>query len=435
MTETERAKVGHALDLLRDSLAEYVDAAMTTEYGVQWDERVAEEDAKRRSNGRKFQVSKGDLAVMLKVIQHERIAPWSNSKTNSDPRIRSFASEMLTLRNLFSHGDECLDEHARLRDTAGRFLKLLGLPIPHGLQVSDDAQRDKSSSVQMMAASGPITMINALVADELTRLGGSGDDVQQLLDRVETVRKVFYREVLESLDPDPESAEAELVEKALPGLLSYTLNRPVGAEVLEILDELARLEDTANKHGSDVLGVLVLFIRCQLLALPEGLALPSLAFDAINHPSFTAGSEEQKADREARQAETRKAASQREMLTKLIPLAGAKGWHELISLAATLKDRSMSNAMIFLGKGGVIADPTTSDEEAVGLVRDCTQISRMFAAMEPGAQWETWLVGLLRLEGRLCNDLGRPEEATQAFARADEIIDRYPGADPNLDPL
>lgn len=85
-----------------------------------------------------------------------------------------------------------------------------------------------------------------------------------------------------------------------------------------------------------------------------------------------------------------------------------------------------------MGNLELMDDSTIENDEALRLVRDSIARARMLAAMDPGSPYETWLIWWLRREGKLCNDFGRPDEATRAFARADEIIDRYPTADPDL---
>lgn len=76
MSDSERIQVGQALESISVALAPYVDEAMVNAYGDDWDEVVAEEDARRRKDGRRFPVSKTDLSVLLKALIHRRIHPW-----------------------------------------------------------------------------------------------------------------------------------------------------------------------------------------------------------------------------------------------------------------------------------------------------------------------------------------------------------------------
>lgn len=456
MSEIERERVGQALDLLRDALATCVDDAMALVYGPQWDERVAEEDAQRR-RGRKFPVSKNDLAVLLKAIYFKQIAPWGNVKTY--PRIRSFASEILTLRNLFSHGDDCIHEHSRLLDTANRLLQLLDLPVPGGLEPSVLARKDDlDDRVAVAIAERPGTAID-FFSSELARFGESVEQVNDMLRRVEEIRKAAYRRVLDLSSFEPGSPADDFVQSELAKTVGNTVDKSISSEVLDLLDDTYRLEDEAQEHDSAVLKVAAFFVRCALLNGAQGLALISLAFSEIRDQldlESTAKEAEQQKYKEARAGldaeEGRKKLREEwleesdkhrqrndrllarlKLLTELVGQPDIERWRELVRLARELNEGDpTSNELILLGNLQLLDDLAIEDDEALELTRDSVARARMLAAMEPGAHYESWLVLLLRREGELYNDRGQSDDAIRAFARADEIIDRYPAADPHL---
>lgn len=62
---SERTRVGAALDAIRDVLAPYVDQAMLRALGADWNDVVAEENARYRKSNRRYTVAKNDLAVLL----------------------------------------------------------------------------------------------------------------------------------------------------------------------------------------------------------------------------------------------------------------------------------------------------------------------------------------------------------------------------------
>lgn len=76
MSESERVQIGITLEVVRDSLRDFVDQALTAAYGPDWDD-LAEDDARRKS--RKWPVTKTDVTVMLKVLVHRRVEPWGSS--------------------------------------------------------------------------------------------------------------------------------------------------------------------------------------------------------------------------------------------------------------------------------------------------------------------------------------------------------------------
>lgn len=247
---------------------------MVKAYGPQWDERVADEDAKRRPDGRKQRLSKSDLAVMLKVIQHKRIAPWWNSKTYTDPRIRSFASEILTLRNLFSHGNDCINEHVRLLDTASRLLQLLGLPGPGGLEPPDWAATKDPSDGLAIAVPGEPPIAIDLFDREVARLGESGKRLAEMLRRVNDLQLDLYGATLGADVSSVGHSEAADLFHSQQRIILHT----IGAEVFDLLDETYRLQSD-GEHDLTLIQVLVLLVRCQLFG--PMLASVALAYTAV----------------------------------------------------------------------------------------------------------------------------------------------------------
>lgn len=81
-----------------------------------------------------------------------------------------------------------------------------------------------------------------------------------------------------------------------------------------------------------------------------------------------------------------------------------------------------------------ILDDQAQGDLALARLREAVAQQKMLIGLAPAADLEAerMLASLLIVEGRLCNDLGRSDEAIRAFARADENIDRYPLADPFL---
>jgi hypothetical protein len=110
---------------------------------------------------------------------------------------------------------------------------------------------------------------------------------------------------------------------------------------------------------------------------------------------------------------------------------------EMIRLASRMGDAgALPNMLIAMGNSELamaVKEGSADNEElskAVPLIRDAVARLRLLAGMEPGSSYESALVRALRFEGETLNDLGQSDEASRAFARADEIIDRYPTADP-----
>jgi hypothetical protein len=195
----------------------------------------------------------------------------------------------------------------------------------------------------------------------------------------------------------------------------------VGAESFDLLEETYRLE-ADGEHDSTAQKVLIQLIRCLILEPLLHLALLSYVGHVPTDPLAP---------------EFRAALDRMIHRTNLMEKWEGQGqrerWRELARLAHQLDESSaIASGAIVLANDALLSDPKVEGDEALRLVRESIAYERMIAAMDPGTFNETYLVMDLRREGRLCNDLGRSDEATRAFARADEIIDRYPVADPGL---
>jgi hypothetical protein len=360
---------------------------MEAAYGDRWNDRIADEDAKRRPNGRRYPVAKTDLAVLLKVIQFERIEPWAGA-ARPDPRIRSYASEILTLRNMWAHGEDCIGEHARLRDTASRFLRLLDLEVPAAL--ATNVKQPASETTDIV----PTDLPPGDFEREIRGLGPEGERLGALLaEMTQLVSRI--------------GASADRDDMAV-----------VGADVVRILDETESLgSDAAYQTAS--LQALIRFIRVAILG-NELIRLALVAY-VVNLPEPTTNEG------------FAEAAEQLERFTAWKMVDAEKLNRETIHTASQMPEGSIIASTIILTCDLDLSnDPNVEPEDKLELLRDASARARMLAAMEPGSSWETYTALLLRREGKLCNDLGRSDEAIRAFARADEIIDRYPAADPDI---
>lgn len=420
VTETERAKVGQALDLLRDSLYEHVDTAMVNAYGPQWDERVADENAKHRSDGRRWPVSKTDLAVMLKVIQHEKIAPWWSSNTRGDPRIRSFASEILTLRNLFSHGDECIKEHARLLDTASRLLQLLGILVPVDFEGPDEFATKDAGDRETVDVPEVPPVVSDLFDSEIASLGEPVKRLGEMATKATNLDGDSAQHTLDAALSSMGQTEPDLIQPK-----QELFSTSIGEEAFSLLDETYLLE-ADGEHDSTVQKVLIALVR--------SLVLDSVMLISAMVSHVTSLAESSRAlEPELKKEQLRIAVDRSALLAEWSEKGRIERARELVQLAHRMSEGSaIASSVIIRGNGELRSDPTIENDEAVRLLRDSSARARMLAAMAPGTYYETWVVMNLRDEGKLCNDLGRSDEAIQAFARAAEIIDRYPAADPDL---
>lgn len=442
MSDTERGRVGEALEAIRQALASYVDDAMTEAYGENWDDVVAEDNARRRPDGRRFPVTKSDLYVMLQALIYRRISPWADLKTY--PRVRAFASEILSLRNLHAHGDECTGEHVRLADTGSRILAMLGLPIPIELE-RPATQIQMPPELQAPSALARRGMSGDGLDDELARLGAVGEDLTAIGLRATELSASLTREFhdgLLALDPDrPDFA----VFKAYMERVTSS----VGEEVLQLLSRLDEIDATHLRTTDPHLALAIHFIRSVVLS--PTLHAAALSYSAtlqLEHTRRIAAEVERVAALaeessptaedlvsklrgieaiESRMPEGMERVTEhnhetcaREVIREASQLADASPFANLAHASA-----SLDLAMLARHDGGWTS-------EALPHVRDGIARLRFLAGLEPGSMYESALVGALRLEGEICNDLGSPDEAVESFARANEILDRYPAADPAM---
>ena len=405
-------------------------------------ERVAEEDARRRSNGRKWPVAKNDLSVMLKILIHRRIAPWSNHRAY--PRIRAVASELLTLRNLHAHGEECLGEYARLVDTSRRLLELLGLPIPAQLTPVDRETPASKVGVESMVLASRTQVSLSRLDKEIASLGELGEQIIGVITRAGELsaqaRQAF----------DDACADLNMQD---PDWNAFTLHfndacEPIGAAVLELLATAERAQADWFETSDPHLEALAQFSRCELsnpfLLAPAMLNLSSLNIEVVE--LYLADAERLAELIESGQLEDARVVSQsaagRELTRRLeegqrliASVNNDDAWRELLRRASQLSDASpMSNAFVVSANLALLHAEKDDDgnwtAEAIPYVRDAVARLRFEAGMEPGTSFESLLVQALKFEGEIYSDLGRTEEAIQSFARANEIVDRYPTSDP-----
>ena len=474
MTEDERARVGRALDHLRDSLLPYVDAAMIAAYGDSWTEMVSDEETKRRNSGRKWVVKKNDLATLLQAMIYRRIDPWQ--KLDQYPRIRGFVSEVQVLRNLYAHGDACTNEYERLIDTTSRLLVALGLPVPSSLVPQNlAATTDRTDRVDerrqlpfelpaaewarlsatgrrlLEVTNGGDRPTEAELVDLLTethRLEVARDNTQAIETALalvirgslwlefkvhdyemslKTKRYDLKTKLLEELMVQRETIDLQLQQEPDERLMQEIRGRArqsIHEIKLHALDE-ARLQgpDEEIRQRIDLL-------RKQLIdEYEEGQRAVEGATTDHQHterPSIQV-LEDELAEIDARIDE----------LSRVRPIdSGAERWGEVIRLAAELRDGDrLTNWLTMIGAWGLFDEAKKSGhagwrQEARPHLTDAIASARILAGTNPGSDDERTLILLLRQEGELCNDLELPDEAIQAFARADEITDRYPLADP-----
>ena len=257
----------------------------------------------------------------------------------------------------------------------------------------------------------------------------------QLLRRIQELPEILYRQTLEDHAAATGSPAADFVQSELAKTVDNTARKITGAEVLDLFEETQRLEADGDAHESTVLKVLALFARCTLFDGAMGLLALTYAFNEILDRSKAEVAPEAapEATREERRARASAAADRASQMKRWMDQGPVEHWRELVQLAHHLDDGStIANSIIVMGSLELLDDPATESDEALRLLRDSGARARMLAGMDPGSQYETWVVLFLRREGKLCNDLGLPDQATRAFARAAEIIDRYPSADPDL---
>lgn len=428
---------------------------MVSAYGEPWDDLVAEEDAKRRKDGRRFPVRKNDLAVMLKVLIHRRIEPWSSLREYQ--RLRAFASEILTLRNLHAHGDDCDDEANRLIDTAGRMLTLLGIPVPQELQTPRlDLARTPASDVSVhLTAQQPPYPLPSRADAEVAHLGEVGEQVGAIFlkaTQLEQTLSSALHDLLAALDP--EAPDLDTFSRELGSRMVST-----GEEAIGLLADLERIEIAGTEPKDPVLALLFLLTRRQLTTgLREEIEAhrmdllgqqiePLRRSSQRLHESYLAALESEnpnealdsltdwdpEEDPDVRRLEERLAE-----VDRLVGAMGSDSFSQAIQQVAAQLGEASPLANMALVMDSMDAAWSSKDEdghwtrEALPHLGDAISRLRFEAGMEPGTSKESFLVRVLRLEGEVYNDIGQPEGALQSFARAAEIVDRYPSADPDL---
>jgi tetratricopeptide (TPR) repeat protein len=443
------------LDALRVALSAYVDEAMVSAYGEHWDDLVAEEDAKRRKDGRRFPVRKNDLAVMLKVLIHRRIEPWSSMREYQ--RLRAFASEILTLRNLHAHGDDCDDEANRLIDTAGRMLTLLAISVPRELQpLPLDLARipGGEGSVHLSAPQPSTSRWNA----EIARLGEVGEQVSTIGSKATQLGATLSTAISDELAAlDPQAPDFDTFRRTLkPRMLS------TGEEAVGLLAELERIELAGTEPKDPALALLFLLTRhvlttesvgnCITVYWADLMAQQDDALDRysqrFNETDVAEVESEHALEVEASRTDRdftedpdyRRLGERFAEVDRLVGAMGSGNFSQAIQQVASQLGEANHLANVALAIASMDAAWASKDEnnrwthEALQHLKEANERLRFEAAMEPGTYNEEALVRGLRLEGEAYNDIGQPDAALQAFARAAEIVDRYPSADPDLPP-
>lgn len=430
MTRSERARVHEALDAIRDALTAYVDGAMVSAYGERWDDHLAVANSQRRRDGRKLAVSKNDLAVLLKAILFERIEPWATKATYS--RIRGYAGEILAVRNLFAHGDECSGEYQRLVDTAARMFQSLELAVPEDLRPSagdrvspqfeqSASQRSGSSLILDGHAEGEL-------ADELGSLGEAGKSAAAIFVRAQQIIDEISAAVMNA-------ARSGEIENIL-----FPLKRAdFGSEALELFEALFLLEQSDDvKAPMDQLLLrftrYVLSDRNNYLESAAKFTLLQKIRDAENYAS-SVGGEGWKDDREAPTFVAYSDSWAR--LHRFTELTSERSRidyaRDVLALAGQVPSSGVVVAVAIINVSiDLLEDESTERAEALQIVRECVARCRSHAARGSGSVFETFTAMFLRREGQILIDLDLPEEALKSFARADEIIDRFPTSDPEL---
>ena len=439
---SERARVGAAMDAIRDALAPYVDDAMLNAHGADWNDIVSEENARYRKSSRRYPVAKNDLAVLLQQLLRRRIEPWQSR--NAYPQVKAYASEILSLRNIHAHGGECVGEYERLLDTGRRLLVALDVSVPESLM--PELPPAVESAHALVAAAGRAPAELDPIDNDLAELGPTGVALLAIFTRIGELSNLLTSLVnaaLQSLDPErPDSGAFR--EQFASGA------ERVGAEVV---DQLAKTYEIEAGRGDAVnadLDLLTFAVRCELLNPPLGGAatiyveelkmelvrLVSKETEAISKREGDAAPDLSDFEKLARDLRERI-----DGIEKMLAFghSDAMRWRSLIQLADGLRhDHPFANMLVASASLRLVDAMRYADEdedwrsEALPFVRSAVSRLRFEAATKAGSIAESRLVHALRLEGGLCNDLGLVDEAIKAFARADEIVDRYPTADPSI---
>lgn len=448
MSDGERTQVGQALDALQSALSTYVDEAMVSGYGENWDDLVADDDAKRRTDGRRFPVRKNDLAVMLKVLIHRRIEPWSRLREYQ--RLRGYAGEILTLRNLHAHGHDCAGEASRLMDTSSRMLALLGIAVPQELQAPrlDLASIPASNVTGALAAQQPPSTPRSRADAEIAHLGEAGQQAGEILQRASQLQQTLvsaYGELLAAVDPEAPDLDAFRRERRSREL-------SIGQDAIGLLADLERIEIADTEPTDPALALLLLLARRQLTTDSLGECIDVLSNDlrrqvvdaherrsARLNELLDAGLESATAlSVEDSQTELRRLEQRLTEVDRLMDAMGSDHFSQEIQNVASQLGEASSLANFALAMDAHAAALSSKGDdghwtrEALPHLGDAISHVRFEAGMEAGRGNESALVTLLRLQGEVYNDLGQSEDALASFARASEIVDRYPSADPDL---
>ena len=439
---SERGRVGAAMDTLRDALAPYVDDAMRNAHGADWNNVVSEENARYRKSSRRYPVAKNDLAVLLQQLLRRRIEPWQSR--DAYPQVKAYASEILSLRNIHSHGGECVGEYERLLDTGRRLLVALDLSVPESLM--PELPPAVESAHALVAAAGRAPAELDPLDDDLAELGPTGVALLAIFSRTGELSNLLtsvFNAALQSLDlerPDSGAFREQFVSGA----------ERVGGEVVDQLAKTYELEAGRGDAVNADLDLLTFAVRCELLNPQLGGAAKlhvlelEREFDRVASKGVEAISNREGDAAPDLSGFGKLVGDLRERIDGIEKMlafgqSDSMRWRSLIQLADGLRDdHPFANMLVASASLHLVDALRDADEddgwhsEALPVVRSAVSRLRFEAATKPGSDVESLLVHALRLEGGLCNDLGLADEAIKAFARADEIVDRYPTADPSI---
>ena len=501
---SERQRVTETLDQLAATLEPYVDEAMTAAYGTDWTEHVAKEDATRSSDGKRFPVSKNGLQVLLKQIQHRQIKPWG---TRSDhARIGAYAAEVLSVRNLWSHGGTLQGEHGRLVDTVRRLLDTLDLPIPESIVPAEPG----GSNANMKSGR------SALPTDLVAATAGP-DAVQEAVDRLgESVRRpaqIFtawvednawvelgmplhpgdvdnFDDVLRALlllndavaEVDEILAQSAEIGSGLPRVLALLTKEvqlsvisPIRKQSVEIgllmVENMKLLRDLdADQRGAFLARLATVneerdqdWIRIceehelevhesdwrvqQIRSAPGADPTPAPPLDPVElrdraikglkarhgqmlrEIEWFDGPREETFDHVYATIQPLKTA-----LTQVSADPSRLAAQAIRAASGLPEGLKLGHQALFCANFTLYGLLEEQGDSALAPLREAITQQRTLVDLAPTADIDAVrrLASLLHMEGRLCNDLGLPDEAVRAFARADENVDHYPLADPFL---
>ncbi len=478
---SERTLVSEALDELCQTLQPYVDDAMSAAFGPEWPDRVADDNA-RRNRGKRHPVSRNDLQVLLRQIQFQRISPWDGR--GDSPKIRAYASELITVRNNFAHNsDELHGEYPRLCDTINRLLNKLNLPVPEVVQVQvSDLERTVAPSVPLPVPSIEIRDVEKgpnLIDEAVSRFG---EDVRRpaelFLNRSsQSIRRGIaapHGEVLLLGDAPwlPFREFIELVETLLPVVHGWATE----------LDELDGILSEGKHDGKSLpaalaamtkwglLGanvqpardinktILVCFAQFELYRkmILKGADLRREGDKRGLHEVFPSeisasfnGDEELYITRELNETGNEIFRAYDQIVPNIEAWKDAltefqKDPNQLLlrayqSVAKLPEGSHLVHQLLFeitfsLSQNIDVTNTSERLTSELKYLAESTSHLRMIIASlgTPDIKKESHLASMLRREGQIYNDLELPIKAIQAFARADEILDRFPLADPGF---